>query len=78
MTQKEPKSASLNVFALALIVITPMFLYININQSLAQTRPRIIITADPELDDANSLIRFLLWAYGSFQFAHCSLFHYGR
>ena len=28
----------------------------------AQTRPRIIITADPELDDNNSLIRFLLYS----------------
>src|SRR5580698_1818593 len=25
-----------------------------------QTRPRIVVTADPELDDNNSLIRFLL------------------
>ena len=25
-------------------------------------KPRIIITADPELDDNNSLIRFLLYA----------------
>ncbi len=30
--------------------------------SLAQSKPRIIITADPELDDANSLIRFLLYS----------------
>lgn len=28
----------------------------------AQTRPRIVITADPELDDNNSLIRFLLYS----------------
>lgn len=27
-----------------------------------QTRPRIVITADPELDDNNSLIRFLLYS----------------
>lgn len=36
------------------------------NQTNAQdtrdTRPRIIITADPELDDNNSLIRFLLYS----------------
>jgi hypothetical protein len=28
----------------------------------APRKPRIIITADPELDDANSLIRFLLYS----------------
>lgn len=28
----------------------------------ARTKPRIIITADPELDDLNSLIRFLLYS----------------
>ncbi len=37
------------------------------NHSIAQstynpTRPRIVITADPELDDNNSLIRFLLYS----------------
>ncbi|GAB3709058.1 DUF1593 domain-containing protein [Spirosoma flavus] len=30
--------------------------------SVKQVRPRIIITADPELDDNNSLIRFLLYS----------------
>lgn len=30
--------------------------------SVEQARPRIIITADPELDDNNSLIRFLLYS----------------
>lgn len=30
--------------------------------SVEQVRPRIIITADPELDDNNSLIRFLLYS----------------
>jgi len=28
----------------------------------AQAKPRIVITADPELDDSNSLIRFLLYS----------------
>lgn len=28
----------------------------------AQNKPRVIITADPELDDSNSLIRFLLYS----------------
>src|SRR5215218_5575407 len=27
-----------------------------------QLRPRIVVTADPELDDNNSLIRFLLYS----------------
>jgi hypothetical protein len=31
-------------------------------QSSGQQRPRIIITADPELDDNNSLIRFLMYS----------------
>lgn len=31
-------------------------------QSDAQQRPRIVVTADPELDDNNSLIRFLLYS----------------
>lgn len=26
------------------------------------TRPRVIITADPELDDSNSLLRYLLYS----------------
>jgi hypothetical protein len=32
------------------------------SSSFAQNQPRIIVTADPELDDANSLIRFLLYS----------------
>jgi len=31
-------------------------------QSFTKERPRIIITCDPELDDNNSLIRFLLYS----------------
>jgi hypothetical protein len=30
--------------------------------AVTQTKPRIVITADPELDDNNSLIRFLLYS----------------
>ncbi|WP_276372183.1 nucleoside hydrolase-like domain-containing protein [Chryseolinea sp. H1M3-3] len=40
-----------------LIVLCSSFI-----SSFAQTKPRIIITADPELDDSNSLIRFLLYS----------------
>ncbi|MCU0392466.1 MAG: DUF1593 domain-containing protein [Thermoflexibacter sp.] len=34
----------------------------NAQTSMEQNRPRIVITADPELDDNNSLIRFLLYS----------------
>jgi hypothetical protein len=39
-----------------------VLLLLPLSSSWAQTKPRIIITADPELDDANSLIRFLLYS----------------
>jgi hypothetical protein len=35
---------------------------IQAQSSIKETRPRIVITADPELDDNNSLIRFLLYS----------------
>jgi len=35
---------------------------INAQPSEKKTRPRIVVTADPELDDNNSLIRFLLYS----------------
>lgn len=45
------------------LLITGVFLlFVFIQPSHAQARPRIIITADPELDDNNSLIRFLLYS----------------
>lgn len=47
---------------MGMIAIKLIFLCTGANQSVAQTKPRIIITADPELDDANSLIRFLLYS----------------
>ena len=48
-----------------LIGLTCVFLYpnrTNAQPSIDQERPRIVITADPELDDNNSLIRFLLYS----------------
>ena len=52
-----------------LVLILATLLLVNFfpaNKILAQagnhTKPRIIITADPELDDNNSLIRFLLYS----------------
>jgi len=61
MRRKEERSQLFHVRALSMIVIS-LLLCISTNPLLAQTKPRIIITADPELDDANSLIRFLLYS----------------
>ncbi|QNF31410.1 DUF1593 domain-containing protein (plasmid) [Adhaeribacter swui] len=36
--------------------------YTSAQSSFEQVRPRIVVTADPELDDNNSLIRFLLYS----------------
>ena len=46
-----------SIFSLFLIAF-----YCNGQETYEQARPRIIITADPELDDNNSLIRFLLYS----------------
>src|SRR3954449_2848242 len=46
-----------NVILLAAFIFP---LLSNAQQPDQDTRPRIVITADPELDDNNSLIRFLL------------------
>ncbi|MBD0333105.1 MAG: DUF1593 domain-containing protein, partial [Chitinophagaceae bacterium] len=35
---------------------------VSAQDSYTQVRPRIVVTADPELDDNNSLIRFLLYS----------------
>jgi hypothetical protein len=45
---------------ICLIVLIANISYASFSQS--PTKPRIIITADPELDDNNSLIRFLLYS----------------
>ncbi|WP_411274193.1 nucleoside hydrolase-like domain-containing protein [Daejeonella sp.] len=47
---------------LALRIVLVIILSVSVSLSYAQIKPRIIITADPELDDANSLIRFLLYS----------------
>jgi hypothetical protein len=62
MKQKEKTSSRRHARILCVIVFELVFLCTSANQLLAQTRPRIVITADPELDDANSLIRFLLYS----------------
>ena len=48
---------ALSIFSLFLIAS-----YSNAQEIYEQARPRIIITADPELDDNNSLIRLLLYS----------------
>jgi hypothetical protein len=48
-----------------LIGLTIVLLYSNrvsAQTAIQQVRPRIVVTADPELDDNNSLIRFLLYS----------------
>jgi hypothetical protein len=49
------KLTAVSVFLLASFVSQNVF-------AQAETKPRIVITADPELDDNNSLIRFLLFS----------------
>lgn len=46
----------LTVLALSLFVVSAGA------QSVSAAKPRIVVTADPELDDNNSLIRFLLYS----------------
>lgn len=62
MRQKEKKSPGFQVRDLGIIVIGLLMLCTSAKSTFAQTKPRIIITADPELDDSNSLIRFLLYS----------------
>src|SRR5687767_6801631 len=60
--QENPPSPIQNyrpVFALILLCLVSN--YSNAQDALS-ARPRIVITADPELDDNNSLIRFLLYS----------------
>src|SRR6478609_1563361 len=59
---KEKISSCYYVCALGMIFINLVVLCAITTPSQAQNKPRIIITADPELDDANSLIRFLLYS----------------
>lgn len=46
------------VWALALAVV----MLVAVAPAQAQVKPRVIVTADPELDDQNSLIRYLLYS----------------
>lgn len=52
---------SSSLYAIGLIIMCFFANGVIAQSSYKQVRPRIIITADPELDDNNSLIRFLLY-----------------
>ncbi|HXB28214.1 MAG TPA: nucleoside hydrolase-like domain-containing protein, partial [Puia sp.] len=56
------KSRHINVrlYTLISLAITFSISAVNAQSPNMETRPRIVVTADPELDDNNSLIRFLL------------------
>jgi len=62
MTQTEKILPGWHFPGLGLIVSGLIVFCASTLPSLAQTKPRIIVTADPELDDSNSLIRFLLYS----------------
>ena len=49
-------------FAIALLMICLFAYGVVAQSSYKPIRPRIVVTCDPELDDNNSLIRFLLYA----------------
>jgi len=53
---------NLRLYTIIVIVACLLTNTLNAQSSDKQIRPRIIITADPELDDNNSLIRFLLYS----------------
>src|SRR5690606_4628976 len=44
------------------LILFGILFFAALSESHGQNKPRIIITADPELDDSNSLIRFLLYS----------------
>src|SRR6516164_8832718 len=59
------KQPLLNRIGLFVIGLTMLGLYpknTNAQSPNKEIRPRIVITCDPELDDNNSLIRFLLYS----------------
>lgn len=50
------------LYAAGLMIICLITHLAGAQTSYNQARPRIVVTADPELDDNNSLIRFLLYS----------------
>jgi hypothetical protein len=59
-SNKEMLRYNTSVFVAGLIVLCLLVNSTNAQTSDKITRPRIVVTCDPELDDNNSLIRFLL------------------
>src|SRR3954468_1384709 len=55
-------SGNVSLYAVGLILMCLLANYAGAQDSRKQERPRIVITTDPELDDNNSLIRFLLYS----------------
>ena len=50
------------LYAIGLIIMCLFANYSGAQPSYEKARPRIVVTTDPELDDNNSLIRFLLYS----------------
>ena len=53
---------NVRLYALGPIMLCLFTIHTSAQTSVNHVRPRIIVTADPELDDNNSLIRFLLYS----------------
>jgi hypothetical protein len=53
---------NVRVYVIGLIIICLFSSIAGAQSSYRHIRPRIVVTADPELDDNNSLIRFLLYS----------------
>ena len=51
-----------HLYAAALIMLSVITMAARAQTADKPVRPRIVVTADPELDDNNSLIRFLLYS----------------
>ena len=71
MNQKAEKTADrirllshrhLGLFTIAFIILCGMVYPARAQSIQEKIKPRIVVTADPELDDLNSLIRFLLYS----------------
>ncbi len=52
----------ISIFSLLIVFVSSVFITNTLVAAEKKYKPRIIITADPELDDNNSLIRFLMYS----------------
>ena len=63
MSSNSPRlQRHVRLYAIGLIIMCLVANHVGAQPSFKQERPRIVVTADPELDDNNSLIRFLLYS----------------